>query len=174
MSIVDRQPVNKNFLAPHGFNFQIKKSPHVNFFVQSVNLPTFSLGTVDVENPFIKIPFPGDKLSYGTLDVTYKVDENMENYLEIYNWLIAIGYPDNFGQRSNIESKPAMSGEGVYADLSLIILNSQMNPKFEVTFKDAYPISLSELQFDSTITDVDYLTTTVTFAYRIYTISSLS
>ena len=49
MSILDTQPTNKNFLSPLGFRFTIKKAPNLNFFVQSVNIPTLSLGTVDVE-----------------------------------------------------------------------------------------------------------------------------
>jgi len=174
MSALSNQPGNKNFLSPLGFKFSIKKTPNINFFVQSVNLPTLSLGTAEVDNPFLKIPFPGDKLAYGTLDVTFKVDEDLSNYLEIHNWLVGIGYPDNFGQRATIEASLPMSGEGVYADLSLIITTSAMNPNYEVTFFDAYPISLAEMSFDSTLTDVDYVTSTVTFAYRIFKISALS
>jgi len=174
MSALSVQPNNKNFLSPLGFKFSIKKAPNINFFVQSVNLPSISLGTVDVENPFLKIPFPGDKLSYGTLDVSFKIDEDLANYFEIYNWLIGIGYPENFGQRANIEASLPMSGEGVYADLSLIIASSSMNPNYEVTFYDGYPINLSELNFDSTLSDVDYLTCTVTFAYRVFKIAALS
>jgi len=174
MSALSNQPGNKNFLSPLGFKFSIKKTPNINFFVQSVNLPTLSLGTAEVDNPFLKIPFPGDKLAYGTLDVTFKVDEDLSNYLEIHNWLVGIGYPDNFGQRATIEASLPMSGEGVYADLSLIITTSAMNPNYEVTFFDAYPISLAEMSFDSTLTDIDYVTSTVTFAYRIFKISALS
>ena len=175
MSALDNQPLNKNFLSPNGFKFSIKKIPNVNFFVQSVNLPSFSLGTVDVENPFIKIPFPGDKLTYGQLDVTFKVDEDLSNYLELYNWLVAIGYPDNFGQRGAIEPPNVniVSGEGVYTDAILIITNSRMNANYQVTFKDSYPINLSDMQFDSTVSDIDYITCTATFAYRIFTISQL-
>ena len=89
--------------------------------------------------------------------------------------MVGIGYPDNFGQRSAIEPPNInlMSGDGVYTDASLIITNSKMNSKFEVIFKDAYPINLSDLQFDSTVTDIDYITCSATFAYRIFTISQL-
>ncbi|NBW58683.1 hypothetical protein EBR43_13085, partial [bacterium] len=82
--------------------------------------------------------------------------------------------PENFGQRANIELAVPMSGEGVYADLSLIVTTSAMNPNYEVTFYDAYPINLSEINFDSTLTDVDYITCTTTFAYRIFKLSLLS
>jgi hypothetical protein len=174
MSTTDLLTSNKNFLSPLGFRFQIKKAPNLNFFVQTASMPTVSLGTVDVENPFVKIPFPGDKLTFGQLDISFKVDEDLTNYLEIFNWLMGIGYPDNFLQRRNIESTPTMSGQGVYSDLSLIITSNAYNPKHEVTFHDAYPINLTELQFDSTQTDVDYLTCTVSFAYRNFVIASLT
>lgn len=173
MSAIDNQPTNKNFLSPLGFKFQIKKSPNLNYFVQTVTLPSLSLGTVEVENPFVKIPFPGDKLNYGQLEVSFKVDEDLQNYLEIHNWLVGIGYPDNFLQRRDIEAAPVITGEGVYSDITLVILTSSMNSNYEITYKDCYPTNLSELQFDTTSNDVDYLTCTATFAYRAYTLKKL-
>lgn len=174
MSATANQPTNKNFLSPLGFVFQIKKAPNLNFFTQSVSIPSFTLGTVDVENPFVKIPFPGDKINFSALDVTFKVDENLANYREIYNWIVAIGYPDEFLQRQAIEEAGDMSGSGVYSDLSLIITTSNMKPNYEVTFYDAYPYSLTELQFDSTLTDVTYLTCTASFQYRAFKLVKLT
>lgn len=173
MSATSNQPTNKNFLSPFGFKFLIKKAPHLNFFVQSVNVPSVSLGTVDVENPFVKIPFPGDKLSYSQLDVTFKVDEDLKNYFEVFNWLVAVGYPDNFEQRRTIEAAPAMSGTGTYSDISLSILTSSFNGNYEVVFKDCYPTSLGEIQFDSTMVDLDYVTCTASFAYRSFSFTQL-
>lgn len=173
MSALDNQPTNINFLSPLGFKFQIKKTPHLNYFVQSVNLPTVSIGTVEVGTPFTKIPFPGDKLTFGQLDVTFKVDEDMENYTEIFNWLIAMGHPDNFSDGASIYTAPAMSGNGVYSDLSLVILTNGMRGNKMINFSDAFPINLSDIAFDSTLSDVEYVTATATFAYRRFTIDTL-
>jgi len=173
MSVLDNQPANKNFLSPLGFKFQIKKTPHLNYFVQSVNLPAVSIGTVEVGTPFTRIPFPGDKLTFGQLDVTFKVDEDMENYTEIFNWMIAMGHPDSLTDSATIYSAPAMSGNGVYSDLSLAILTNGMRGNKMFNFSDAFPINLSDITFDSTLSDVEYVTATATFAYRRFTLASL-
>ena len=173
MSVLDNQPTNQNFLSPLGFKLQVKKTPHVNYFVQSVNIPSVSLGTADADTPFIKIPFPGTKLTFGNLQVTFKVDEDMANYLEIYGWLRAVGFPDNFAQYTNIAGAALASGDGVFSDITLVVLDSAMNPNLEVTFFDCFPVDLSSIELDSTSGDVQYVTATVTFANRRFEIKTL-
>lgn len=173
MSVLDNQPSDQSFLSPLGFKLQVKKTPHVNYFVQKVNVPSVTLGTADIDSPFTKIPFPGTKLTFGNLQVTFKVDENMVNYLEIYSWLRDVGFPDNFAQYNNIAGRSITSGEGVYSDITLIVLSSAMNPNIEFTFFDCFPVDLSEITFDSTSADVDYLTATVSFANRRFDVKTL-
>jgi hypothetical protein len=173
MSVLDNQPIDQSYLSPLGFKLQIKKTPHVNYFVQKAVIPRVSLGTADVATPFTKMPYPGTKLTFDNLQVTFKVDENMMNYLEIYSWLRDVGFPDNFAQYQNIAGQSISSGEGVFSDITLIILSSAMNPNLEITFFDCFPVDLSELEFDSTLSDVDYLTATVTFANRRFDIKTL-
>lgn len=181
MSALDNQPTNKNFLSPLGFKFTIKKTPHINYFVQSVSLPSITLNRSEIPTPFVKIPFAGDHIDFGELSLTYKVDESLKNYLEIYNWMIAIGFPDSFDQYKKIDDarlskntgvvRP-MTGEGVYSDISLTILSNAMNPIHNITFYNAFPTSMSELEFTTTDTDVNYLTSTVSFSYQKFAIES--
>lgn len=173
MSVIDNQPVNQSFLSPLGFKLQIKKTPHVNYFIQSADIPSVTLGTADVETPFTRVPFPGTKLTFGNLQFTFKVDEDMKNYIEIYEWLKAVGFPDNFAQYTNIAGASLASGDGVFSDITLVILNSAMNPNMEITFLDCFPVDLSSLQFDSTSEDVQYITATATFANRRFDIKRL-
>ena len=173
MTAISTQPSNPSFLSPLGFKLQIKKLPTVNYFIQSVNIPSVSLGTADAETPFVKIPFPGTKLTFGNLQVTFKVDEDMKNYMEIYDWLKGVGFPDNFAQYTNVAGAALASGDGVYSDISLIVMTSAMNPNMEVTFFDCFPVDLSELNFDSTSADVEYITATVSFANRRFDIKAL-
>lgn len=174
MSVLDNQPLDPSFLSPLGFKLQIKKTPHVNYFVQGVSLPSVSLGTADTDTPFIKIPFPGTKLTFGNLTVTFKVDENMQNYLEIYDWLKGIGFPDNFAQYTNIAGAALASGDGIFSDITMIVLTSSMNPNMEITFQDCFPVDLSGLEFDSTSGDVQYVTATATFANRKFDVRMLT
>jgi len=182
MTAISNQPTNKSFLSPLGFKFTIKKTPHINYFVQTCSMPSVTLGRVDVPSPFVKIPYAGDHIEFGEFTLTYKVDEDLKNYLEIYNWIVGLGFPDNFDQYKNVEirrngkntgSVDRLSGAGPYSDGTLVILSSAMNPIHEVVFEDMYPVSISELEFTTTDADVNYLTSTVSFAYRKFTINTL-
>ena len=44
------------------------------------------------------IDVPGDKLQYGEFSLRFLVDENMENYMSIHNWLTGLGYPETTEQ----------------------------------------------------------------------------
>lgn len=173
MSIVDNRPENMNFLSPLNFKFQIKRTPSLNFFVQRVNLPGLTLPNVDENNPLIRIPYSGDHLLFDELMVTFKVDENLTNYMEIHSWLRALGKP-SFQEYKNLKSKYTYTGESIYSDISLSILTSNKNPNYEVLFTDAFPISLTGIDFTTTAEDVSYLEATATFKYVIYTIKKTS
>lgn len=175
MAITTTEPTNKNFLSPLGFKFVIKKTPHINYFIQSVDIPDVELGQTSIPSPFVRIPIAGDHIEYGNLTFTFKVDESMKNYLEIFNWIKAIGFPNDFEEHKAVDPKfvSSFSGEGVYSDASLIILSSAMNPIHEITFVEAYPVSLTNFSFDSRAQDVDYIDATATFKFRTFNIVSL-
>ena len=124
-------PDNLSFLSPTGFKFQIQKLPHVNYFCTSADIPDITLGQVDQENIFIRIPVPGDKLQFSPLNLAFSIDEDMKNFKEIYDWLIGLGYPDNFQQRANLQSALQQRNEKsglVYSDGSMVITTAQYQP----------------------------------------------
>lgn len=170
MTALDHNPESINFLSPFGFKFQIKKCPNVNFFVQSINIPGISLPELNIGNPFVQVPYGGDHITYTDLNFSFKVDETLTNYMEIFHWIKGIGFPDNFKEFLELSKKPKFTGEGLVSDISLLVLSSSRNPTYEIVYKDAFPISLSEIVFNSTSTDVNYLTATSFFKYTTYDI----
>jgi hypothetical protein len=94
--------------------------------------------------------------------------------MEIHNWLVSLGIPESFDQSAYKRAAGTSFKAGnVYSDGSLMILTSNQNPNLQVNFSDMFPISLSELNFDATDTNVTYLEASVTFRYRIYNIVEL-
>jgi hypothetical protein len=173
MSALNNQPANKSFLSPIGFKFIIQKLPHVNYFCTSASIPDISMGQIDtVQNTFIKLPVPGDKLSFGLFNLRFTVDEDLKNFREIYDWLIGLGYPDNFEQRASISRGIQSIGE-VYSDGTMIVTTAQYKPNVEIKFIDMYPVSLSSLTFDIAGTSVEYLQADVSFAYRKYELTTI-
>lgn len=174
--IQDSVPENLSFLSPTGFKFSVQKLPHVNYFCTSASIPDITLGQVDQDNVFIKIPVPGDKLTFSPLDLRFNVDEDLKNFKEIYDWMEGLGFPDNFEQRRNLQSTLQQNNSNtgtVYSDGSLIVTTAQYQPNIEVKFIDLYPISMGSLEFSVQGTNIDYLTGSVQFAYRKYSIDTV-
>ena len=91
-------PAQLNPLSPNGFQFAVQKLPDITFFCQQANLPGIMLGEPVFATPFSTQPIPGDTLSYEPLELQFLVDENMQNYKVLYNWIVALGFPESYEQ----------------------------------------------------------------------------
>ena len=176
MAATDRQPDNTNYLSPLGFRFVLNRTPTINYFVQNATLPSVSLLTTDVPNPLINRVIPGTKLTYEPLSLSFMVDEDMQNYLELYDWLTGLGTPNSTNERKDfIERSQTFNKDfnSIMSDGTLFALTSHQNANVKIIFKDMFPTSLSDLSFDSTLTDVEYLRATVTYQYLSYRIEKM-
>jgi len=173
MSALDGIPENINLLSPLGYRFLVKKLPNVVFFTQQVTLPSIVLPAVMKGTPFVKIPHPGDHIDFAPLTVNFKVDEDLRNYIEVFAWMRGQGFPADFDEYATLASVPKTTGLGLMSDISLMILNSAKNPIATATFKDAFPVSLSSLQFDTTAQGIQFHTATVVFNYTLFDLESL-
>ncbi len=174
MTALDRQPTNKNLLSPLGFTFCIRKAPNVSFFLQRINFPSINLPPPSFGNPMNRYPTPGDHIEWGTLTVDFKISEDMSDYLEIYNWLMGLGFPERYKQYADLAAIPAISGEGLRSDISVLVHSSHRNPTFEIIYHDAFPINLTAETFNTTDTDVAYMLGTANFAYTNFTVQSIN
>ena len=148
---------NRNFLSVVGFKFLLNRCPKVDFYCNSANIPEVTLGTA-VQRTYLKdIPVPGDKMTYGDLNITFMVDEDMENYLQLYQWITSLGFPQSLDQFRELMDTDRLLPETPVAndffnersDATLMILNSDYNPSVKIKFKDVFPVSLSAVPFDA-------------------------
>lgn len=163
---------NRNFLSPIGFKFTLAKYPKISFFSNSTRIPEINMGTA-IQPTYLKdLDVPGDKLSYGDFSLRFLVDENMENYMAVHNWLTGLGYPETTQQFKDLTT----NDDGVrdlkeqFSDGSLHILNSNFRTQAIVKFRDLFPISLTSLEFEASDADVNYFTAEVGFKYTVYNI----
>ena len=193
-NVINRTPDKQDYASPVQFRFKCTKLPLVEFFVQSVNLPGINLGSAQQTNPLYDIPLPGDKITYASLDLSFVVDENLNNYKEIHDWILGLGFPSNHTQFQDLQTagsdrfpgstrstaatgtnvpQPLNEG-GIYSDATLTVLNSKNIAKTEIRFENLYPTSLGSLNYDVRATDVDYLNASVSFNYMNYDIVQIS
>ena len=180
MSARPSQIENRNFLAPTGFKFTLKRSPGVAFFCNQANIPDLNLGIAIQPNYLRDIPTPGDKVEFGDLTLRFLVDESLENFMEVQKWIRGLGYPEEVQEFRDLEKSGLVQGnytndrQNVYSDGTLQILNSNLVAQFNVFFTDLFPYSLTTLTFDATDTDIQYFTADVSFKYTSYKITDLA
>ena len=165
---------NRNFLSGVGFKFNLAKHPKVDFFSNSAKIPQLSLGLATQPSYLKDIDVPGEKLTYGDFTLKFLVDENMENYMAIYDWLVGLGFPETTAQYKKLttDSADQRDEKEAFCDGTLRILNSNYREIANVKFTDLFPVSLTSLEFDATTTDVQYFTAQATFKYTIYELIS--
>ena len=168
------QITDRNFLTPTGFLFQVQRAPKISYFGNRINVPSLNLGVAQQTNYLTDIPRPGEKIDFGDLSLRFLIDENLENYLEVQNWIRGIGFPESLTQIYDFQKTGNINGDNdmlnLYSDGTLTILSQLNKPMFYVKFEDLFPYQLSDIQFDATVADVEYLTAEVTFKYTIYNI----
>lgn len=174
------QITSRNFLSPVGFKFTLSREPKVSFFCNQANIPDLTLGIANQPSYLKMLPTPGDVIEFGDLNIRFLVDENLENYMCIQNWIRGLGFPEVLSEFADLERRGLKQGnithdtQNVYSDATLEILTSNQVPNFQVIFKDLFPYTLSTLTFDSTETDVNYFTADVNFKYTVYDIVDMN
>ena len=183
-----RQPTVMDYSQSNQFKIFMPIFPTVEWFVVRCNIPSVTLGQADQYTPFVDIAVVGDKLQYGDFNITFIVDEQLKNYMEMYNWVKNIGFPfsgqDQFnrldrpdGQNRGANSQVRVNNSStyvesndrdLYTDIVVTILSSKNNPVAEVFVYECFPVSLGTIEYNQQETDTSYATCDVGFAFTWY------
>ena len=162
----NEQLSNRNYLSPLGFQLELENFKGVDFFCQSANLPDMSMPYTDVPTRFRNVPIiPGGGVTFGDFQVSFIVDESMVNYMSISKWIRRNGRADD---DDNTPTEPE------YSRGQLIVTTSNYATNFVVNYTGLFPISLTGINFDATLSDQEYVTAQVAFKYHTYSITDVS
>jgi len=175
--------INKSILNKNNFRLLIGKTPTVEYFVRSVNIPGLTFGeTVQAAGVGLDAFFPGDKVSFDTLDVSFLVDEDLENFKEIYDWMdaiVPIADPSAYGAYVNSVKPDSGTFSTVenyllqYSDITLVLNTNKNIPNKFFRFHDCFPISLGGIELESGA-DTEAVIANVSFRFTYYEIESTS
>ena len=191
-----REPTTFDYAQSNQFKVYIPIFPLVEWFVVGCNVPGITMGQGVVPTPLVDYPIVGEKLTYDNFSMTFLVDEKLENFMELHNWLINMAPPENveqfmartseyvlntgketkfypIGNQDSQTRTGNTSDRQLYCDITLFILSSKNNPVATVIMRDAFPVSLSSLDYSQQETDTSYVQCNVTFAYPFYTIKAI-
>ena len=186
-----RQPTEFNYSQSNQFKVHLSLFPKTEWFVVRANIPSVTLGTAVQPTRLIDMPIIGDKLTYDQFYFTFIVDEKLQNYMELHDWLVNIGFPQSHTQfqsqtRTDGVTRPVgktfdtkVAGFGkesdrdLYSDITMFILSSKNNPIAGIKFFESFPINLTNIEYSQQLTDTTYAECTATFAYSLFTISPI-
>ena len=180
------QPTVYDYATGTQWRLAFNRLPKTTWFCTTANVPGITLGEAMFPTPMSDMFITGDKLTFETLNITFIVDEELQNYRELWDWITGIGFPVKHSEWEAALSK----GDGairtfaapdddprtkitfeesqLYSDATLIVYNSKNIPKVEVKFKNMFPTSLSSLEYSQELTDVEYFKASATFRYLYY------
>ena len=178
-------PDNLSYLAPTQFELLIKKLPNTKYFSTGVNVPSVSVAEVQQPtNLGRNVLIPGDKINFGEITVTFIVDENMENWTELYQWMSQITsstdpekYRSLVGANRRADQPYDGSGDpdAVYSDMTIVVTTAANNPNRYIRIQGAFPTSLGEITMDTTVAGgLSYVTCTASFQFTTFEIASSS
>ncbi len=193
LTIPTKQPTNLDYADPTKFRFQCVKIPKVEFNTIQCNVPGITLTELVQPTRLQQIRIPGNDLTFEDLTIQFIVDEDLETYTQIHDWMAALAQTDSDDkfralitegkdrmplskqQTSTDAGRPGIATPdgAVFADAKLTILTSRFISKIEINFQDIYPKSLSALDYNQNLTDTEYLVATCTFGYKIHTYKTL-
>jgi hypothetical protein len=176
MNALTRTPQNTNLLQPTKFLLVFDKIPTVQFFCQSVNIPGINLGQAPINTPMLDIFTPGNKISYNPFNIHFLVDEKLQSWQELHTWFRSIASPDSYEERKRLQAlQPSKGGKPTYySDGTLTVLSSLNNPILRVKFINVFPITLSDIIFDSSQSADDIISADCTFIFDYFNFEDIT
>lgn len=159
---------NLNYLQPTAFKLSIdrKNYPNLEFFAQTVSHPSVTLTPSDLPFRRANTYLAGDKLTFDEFSATIILDEDMKSYIEMYQWMERLVEQNN---------RPATVIQDnlvpTTADITLSVLTSHNNGNKKIKYVDCIPTSIGNINFEATVSDVQYLTFAISFRTNYFTIT---
>jgi hypothetical protein len=165
MTALNRSPENTNFLQPTKYLLTFDRIRTTQYFCQTVNLPGVSLGEVSRATPFLDMYSPGTKLTYEPLQIEFILDEKLQGWKNLYDWFLTMADPDGFEKR---DGSRELQTNKHFSDATLSILSGLNNPLIRIQYTNLFPLSISDIRFDSTQSADTIMTATASFRYQSY------
>lgn len=157
---------NFNYMQPTSFKLVIDRRnyPNLEFFCQNVTHPGMIMNPVELPvRRLAGLPFPGDTLTFNELSTNILLDENLESYTEMFNWIRRLLENNMFD--NNASGKATQPN---YADITLSILSSHNNQTKQVRYIDCVPTSLGDINFESTASGQEFITFAASFRFNYF------
>jgi hypothetical protein len=176
MTAFNRTPENTNPLQATKFLLTFDRLGSTQYFCQSVNIPGLNLGQAPINTPMLDVFAPGNKITYNPLSINFIVDEKLDGWQQIHSWFRSIASPESYEERKRltaVQNQFSKSKLTSYSDATLTVLSALNNPILRFKFINVFPITLSDIIFDTRQSAEDVITSDVVFLFDYFNIEPL-
>jgi hypothetical protein len=161
---------DRNYLQPTSFQLVIDRTnyPNLEYYVNGVTHSGVTLASTQQAFRHIQnVPFPGDALQFEEVTFEMILDEDLQGYTEMYDWINRLALR-KFATPSEEKGSVLSSEE----DISLLIYTSSNTVNRRISYKNAFPVSLGGIEFRTTETEAAVITVPITFAFTYFEIET--
>jgi hypothetical protein len=162
-----RQPANVNAMQTTNFKLTFARMPNITFWCTSVNIPSITIGEVQVPTRSMPIHVPGSSVQLDQLRLTFMVDEDFANWREIYQWMRSIVPFEDFTEILNNQ-------QDYYSEATIHCLSNAKNPNMRFIFKNVFPIAMDGFDLNSTLNEPEPVTISATLVYDSFDIETVT
>ena len=119
------QPTVFDYATGTQWRLAFNRLPKTTWFCTAANLPGIQLGEASYPTPMTDTFVAGDKLTFETLNITFMVDEELQNYREIWDWLVGMGAPKQHSEWTTALTK----GDGLTTTFSAVGTDDELDPR---------------------------------------------
>ena len=119
-------------------------------YVTTIGMPTIGIQPVALPYKGMFTYEAGNTIEYGELTLSFLAGEYLQSYIDIVEWIT----------NNAAENLPTL-----FADMTIVICDSNNQPAVELNYKKAFPINISGLEMTSSSGAVNYAKFDVTFRY---------
>lgn len=160
-----RQPEELDYHYRTHFKADFLRIPGVNYYCQSVVIPSISVSPLEISSPLLGTPLyePGTSAIHSDLVLSFLVDRDLKNYRELHNWFTSLG--------PNVDySRVGLMNRAVVDYCSVHLLS----PKFQFTttirFTGVYPKSVPALPMAHNKSDAEPVVLRASFGFTYFEI----
>lgn len=142
------------------FLMTLEPLPLVSFWLQDFQLPSINVELMQLQHSTLDFPMTGEKANFDPITVSFLVDENWENWMEIYNLMFNAVHPNRPDLRTNL-----------CFDSTITLLNGVKNPVARIKLIDCVPSILEGVPFDAGAQTAASLQSALTMEFSYMTVS---
>ncbi len=154
------KPKTTNLLQPTKFSVVFPEISDTVYFCQKANIPGVTMAALPHPTPNLDLFVAGTKIEYNTFDITFLVNEDLSAWLDLYNWIKRI--------TTDMKGYSKTNGQAI-----LTIYSNQNNPKLRVKLINIFPLSLGDIEFDTTSSAEEHMTCPASFRYDYFEIEEV-